>query len=149
MRAQHIDHIGINVDDLPAAKAFFLELGFELTGEGTAEGEFVERVIGMQGVRSELAMLRAPNGGANIELVRFLSPADDKGAQRTLPNTHGIRHIAIVVNDLQALAARLREKGVEFIGEVQNYQDTYLDCYIRGPEGIILELAEELKRSSS
>ena len=149
MQARRIDPIGIHVDDLPAAKALFLDLGFELMDEASAGGEFVEQVIGLRGVRSEIAMLRTPDGGANTELVRFLSPIDDKGPHHTSPNTHGTRHIAIVVSDLQALAPRLKQNGVEFIGQVQNDEDTYLDGSIRGPEGIILELAEELGRSSA
>lgn len=144
MKLHRIDHVGIIVDDLPAAKAFFLDFGFEMMGEAEVEGEWVERIIGLQGVKEEVAMLRTPDGEANIELVKFHTPADENGIQRPLANTLGIRHIAFAVEDIEALVAKLKKRGAELIGEIQNYENAYKLCYIRGPEGIILELAEQI-----
>jgi catechol 2,3-dioxygenase-like lactoylglutathione lyase family enzyme len=145
MKIHRIDHVGIIVNDLPAAKAFFLEFGLEMVGEGKVEGEWVERIIGLHDVREEVVMLRTPDGEANIELVKFYKPSDEKGMQRSLANTPGIRHIAFAVEDIEAVVAKLKKKGAELFGEIQNYENTYKLCYVRGPEGIILELAEQIK----
>src|SRR5687768_16814851 len=142
MKLHRIDHVGIIVNDLPAAKAFFLDLGFEMMGEGKVEGEWVERIIGLQDVKEEVAMLRTPDGEANIELIKFYTPSDEKGMQRPLANTLGIRHIAFAVEDIEAIVAKLKKHGAELVGEILTYEKTYKLCYIRGPEGIILELAE-------
>src|SRR5215211_5999775 len=145
MKIHRIDHVGIIVNDLPAAKAFFLDFGLEMVGEGKVEGEWVERIIGLHDVKEEVAMLRTPDGEANIELIKFYKPSDEKGMQRVLANTLGIRHIAFAVEDIEAIVAKLKKKGVELFGEIQNYENTYKLCYVRGPEGIILELAERIK----
>lgn len=145
MKIHRIDHVGIVVNDLPAAKAFFLDFGLEMQGEGKVEGAWVERIIGLQDVKVEVAMLRTPDGETNIELVKFHTPSDEKGIQRPLANTLGIRHIAFVVEDIEALVAKLEKKGTELIGEIVNYENAYKLCYVRGPEGIILELAEQIK----
>lgn len=145
MKIHRVDHVGIIVNDLPAAKAFFLELGLEMVGEGKVEGEWVERIIGLHDVKSEVVMLRTPDGEANIELSKFYKPSDEKGMHRPLANTLGIRHIAFAVEDIETIVAKLKNKGVELFGEIQNYENTYKLCYIRGPEGIILELAEQIK----
>ncbi|MFF3101882.1 VOC family protein [Viridibacillus arvi] len=162
MKIHRIDHVGIIVNDLPAAKAFFLDFGLEMIGEGKVEGEWVERMellMGLQDVKEEVAMLRTPKGDANIELVmlrtpegdanielvKFHTPSDENGIQRPLANTLGIRHIAFAVEDIEALVTKLTKKGTELIGEIQNYENAYKLCYVRGPEGIILELAEEIK----
>lgn len=145
MKIRRIDHVGIIVNDLPAAKAFFLDFGLEMLGEGEVEGEWVERIIGLQDVKEEIVMLRTPDGEANIELVKFYTPLDEKGVQRPLANTLGIRHIAFAVEDIEAIVAKLKKKGAELFGEIQNYENAYKLCYIRGPEGIILELAEQIK----
>ncbi|WP_342387451.1 VOC family protein [Salinicoccus bachuensis] len=144
MKIHRIDHVGIIVDDLTAAKAFFLDFGLEMLGEGEVEGEWVERIIGLEDVKEEVVMLRTPDGEANIELVKFHTPSDENGLQRPLANTLGIRHIAFAVEDIEDLVAKLKRKGAELIGEIQNYENTYKLCYIRGPEGIILELAEKI-----
>jgi catechol 2,3-dioxygenase-like lactoylglutathione lyase family enzyme len=144
MKIQRIDHVGIIVSDLPAAKAFFLDFGLEVLGEGKVEGEWVERIIGLQNVKAEVVMLRAPGGESNIELVKFYMPSDEKGLQHPLANTLGIRHIAFAVEDIEAVVAKLKKKGAELFGEIQNYETTYKLCYVRGPEGIILELAERI-----
>ncbi|MCM3762882.1 VOC family protein [Alkalihalobacillus oceani] len=144
MKINRIDHVGIIVNDLPAVKAFFLEFGLEMMGEMEVEGEWVERIIGLQNVKEEVAMLRTPDGEANIELVKFHTPTDGAGIQHPLANTLGIRHIAFAVEDMEALVMKLKKKGGELIGEIQDYKNAYKLCYIRGPEGIILELAEQI-----
>jgi catechol 2,3-dioxygenase-like lactoylglutathione lyase family enzyme len=145
MKIRRIDHVGIVVNDLPAAKAFFLDFGLEVQGEGEVEGEWVDRIVGLHGVKAVLVMLRTSDGETNIELVKFHAPSDEKGIQRPLSNTPGIRHIAFVVEDIEALVAKLKKKGTELFGEIQNYENIYKLCYIRGPEGIILELAQEIQ----
>jgi catechol 2,3-dioxygenase-like lactoylglutathione lyase family enzyme len=146
MKVRRIDHVGIIVNDLAAAKAFFLALGLEMMGEGEVEGEWAERIIGLQDVKAEIVMLRTPDGETNIELSQFHSPTDENGIQRSLANTLGIRHITFVVEDLEAIVAKLKKNGAELVGEIQTYENTYKLCYLRGPEGIILELAEELEQ---
>ena len=145
MKIHRIDHVGIIVNDLPAAKAFFLDFGLEMLGEGKVEGEWVERVVGLHDVKVAFVMLRTPDGEANIELVKFYKPSDEQGMQPSFANTLGIRHIAFAVEDIEAVVAKLKKKGTELFGEIQNYEDTYKLCYVRGPEGIILELAEKIK----
>ena len=149
MKIRKIDHVGINVIDLAAAKAFFLDLGFEVMGEAELGGEFVERVIGLQNVKDKVVMLRTPDGEATIELIQFYTPLDEKGIQPSFANTLGIRHIALVVDDVEAIVAKLKKNGTALFGEILNYENTYKDCFIRGPEGIIIELAEELKKAPS
>ncbi len=146
MKVRRIDHVGIIVNDLPAAKAFFLDLGLEMMGEGEVEGELVERVTGLQNAKAEIVMLRTPGGETSIELSKFHSPRDENGIQRSLANTLGIRHITFVVDDVEAMVEKLQKKGAELVGEIQTYENEYKLCYIRGPEGIILELAEELQK---
>ncbi|MFD1412950.1 VOC family protein [Oceanobacillus jeddahense] len=145
MKVQRIDHIGVIVDDLPSVKAFFLELGLRELGEAEVEGEWVERIIGLHDVKETVAMLAMPEGEAMIELVKFHSPSDEKGIQHPLANTLGIRHIALAIEDIESMVDKLKKKGAELIGEIQNYENVYKLCYIRGPEGIILELAEKIK----
>jgi catechol 2,3-dioxygenase-like lactoylglutathione lyase family enzyme len=145
MKIHRIDHVGIIVNDLPAAKAFFLDLGLEMQGEGKVEGEWVDRLVWLHDVRAACVMLRTPDGEANLELIKFYTPADEKGRQRPLANTLGIRHIAFAVEDIEAVVAKLKKQGAELFGEIQNYENTYKLCYVRGPEGIILELAEQIK----
>jgi catechol 2,3-dioxygenase-like lactoylglutathione lyase family enzyme len=144
MTIQRIDHVGIVVDDLPAAKAFFVELGLELQGEGSVEGDWVDRIVGLEGVRSELAMMETPDGHGRLELVKFHAPSGPGGDRHAPANAPGLRHITFAVDDLDAVVARLRARGAELVGEVERYEDIYRLCYIRGPEGIILELAERI-----
>lgn len=144
MKIHRIDHIGINVHDLAAAKDFFLDFGLELLGETEVQGEWVERIIGLHDVKAEIVMLGTPDGEANIELVKFHTPLDEKGVQHSLANTLGIRHITFAVEDIEAIVAKLKEKGAEPFSEIQNYENVYKLCYVRGPEGIILELAERI-----
>lgn len=144
MTIKRMDHVGIVVDDLPAATDFFVQLGLELRGEGPVEGDWVGRVIGLDNVRADLAMLQTPDGHSRIELVTFHSPPAE-GERGYLPsNTRGLRHITFAVDDLDAVVAGLRERGSELVGSVEQYRDSYRLCYVHGPEGIIVELAEEL-----
>ena len=144
MTLQRMDHVGIVVDDLAAATEFFVELGLELQGEGTVEGRWVDRIVGLDGVRTDLAMLQAPDGTARVELVKFHSPPSQGGNGEAPANARGIRHIAFVVEDIDVVVAGLRARGAELVGELENYEDIYRLCYVRGPEGIIIELAERI-----
>jgi catechol 2,3-dioxygenase-like lactoylglutathione lyase family enzyme len=140
-----MDNVLIVVDDLEAAKAFFFELGMELEGETTVEGSSVDRLVGLQNVRATLALMRTPDGQGRIELDKFHTPeAIRTGLENTPLNTLGIRRIMFAVDDLDAVVARLRAHGAELVGEVVQYEDTYRLCYIRGPEGLIVALAEQL-----
>ena len=145
MKVQRIDHVGIIVNDLSAATAFFLDLGLELQGEGSLEGARLDRVVGLNDVKTSFAFLRAPDGQANIELIKYHRPLDENGIQHPLANTLGIRHIAFVVDDIEAIVAKLKKKGTEIFSEIQAFEGSYKLCYCRGPEGIILELAEQIK----
>ncbi len=145
MRIHRIDHVGVIVDDLAAAKAFFLALGLEVQGEGDVAGAWVDRVIGLDGVKSTVVFLRVPGGEGGIELSKFSTPADERGIQPSFANTLGIRHIAFAVEDIEAVVAKLKKNGTEIFSEIQHYEDSYKLCYVRGPEGIIIELAEQIK----
>ncbi|MES2223587.1 MAG: VOC family protein [Patescibacteria group bacterium] len=144
MKINKIDHVGIIVEDLEAAKGFFLELGLKVVGEQEVEGEWVGKIIALENVKDKIVMMQTPDGEANIELVKFYNPVDDKGIQPSFSNTLGIRHICFDVQDVEGITAKLRQKGFELMGEIYNYENVYKLCYIRGPEGIILELAEKL-----
>jgi catechol 2,3-dioxygenase-like lactoylglutathione lyase family enzyme len=144
MKIQRIDHVGVIVNDLTAAKEFFLDFGLELLGEGEVEGEWVERIIGLKDVRETIVMFGMPDGQATLELIKFHSPLDEKGIQPSFSNTLGIQHIAFAVEDIESIVAKLKEKGTKLFGEIQNYENIYKLCYVRGPEGIILELAEKI-----
>ena len=145
MKVRRIDHVGVIVDDLAAAKSFFLDLGLEVQGEGELEGALLDRVAGLTDAKTALVMLGTPDGQTSIELVKFFRAADEEGVQQSFANTLGIRHIAFVVDDIDAVVAKLQKSGTEIFSEVQRYEDSYKLCYVRGPEGIILELAEEIK----
>jgi catechol 2,3-dioxygenase-like lactoylglutathione lyase family enzyme len=141
---QRLEHVGVVVDDLAAATEFFVELGLEPQGEGSVEGEWVDRIVGLDGVRSELVMLQTPDGHGRVELAKFHSPPTQEGDRQAPANTPGIRHIAFLVEDIDAVVAGLRDRGTELVGELVRYRDSYRLCYVRGPEGIIVELAEEI-----
>ena len=145
MTLQRMDNVLIVVDDLEAAKAFFVELGMELEGQTTVEGPLVDLVVGLENVRSEIAMMRTPDGHGRIELDKFHAPAAVRAEPKNAPvNTLGIRRIMFAVDDIEDVLARLRTHGAELVGEVAQYEDMYRLCYIRGPEGIIIALAEQL-----
>jgi catechol 2,3-dioxygenase-like lactoylglutathione lyase family enzyme len=139
------DHVGVVVDDLEAAVAFFLDLGLEREGGGFAEGEWVDKIIGLDGARVEFAMVRTPDGSGKLELVKFHEAADDDAAHPWPANRLGFRHVCIEVEDVNAIVGELREKGFDTVGEVQDFEDVYRLCYVRGPEGLIVELAESVK----
>lgn len=145
MTLQRMDNVLVVVDDLEAAKAFFVELGMELEGQTTVEGRGVDLVVGLENVRSEIAMMRTPDGHGRIELDKFHAPAAVRTEPKNTPvNTLGIRRIMFAVDDIEDVLARLRAHGAELIGEIVQYEDMYRLCYIRGPEGIIVALAEQL-----
>jgi catechol 2,3-dioxygenase-like lactoylglutathione lyase family enzyme len=144
MTIRRMEHVGIVVDDLAAAIEFFVELGLELEGEGSVEGAWVDRVIGLDGVRAKIAMLRTPDGDGRVELSEFDSPPSQDGDSDAPSNARGIRHLSFAVDDIDTLLAGLRGRGVELVGTVENYEDIYRLCYVRGPEGIIVELAEKI-----
>lgn len=141
---QRMEHVGIVVDDLAAAIEFFVGLGLGLKGEGAVEGGWVDRVVGLDGVRAEIALLETPDGHGGIELAKFNSPSSQGGDSHAPANTLGIRHVSFAVQDIEAAVAGLRSRGVELVGELERYEDRYLLCYVRGPEGIIVELAERI-----
>jgi len=141
---ERIDNVGIVVDDLAAATAFFVELGLEPDGEATVEGRWVDRVVGLDRVRVDVAMVRTPDGHGRLELMKFHTPTAI-GAEPNAPaNTLGIRRIMFAIDDIDAAVAGLRGRGVELVGEVVQYEDSYRLCYVRGPAGIIVALAEQL-----
>ncbi|HLC66381.1 MAG TPA: VOC family protein [Candidatus Nanoarchaeia archaeon] len=145
MKIHRLDHVGINVEDLAAAKAFFLALGLDVLGEMEVQGAWVERIIGLTDVRDTIVMMGIPGGEATIELVQFHSPKDAHGMQQSFANTLGLRHVCLAVDNVEAVVAVAKKHGAELMGEIQTYENMYKLCYIRGPEGIILELAEKLE----
>jgi catechol 2,3-dioxygenase-like lactoylglutathione lyase family enzyme len=145
MTVQRMDNVLIVVDDLEAAKAFFAELGMELEGEATNEGPWVDRTVGLDDVRSEIAMMRTPDGHGRVELAKFHTPPAVRAEPESAPaNALGIRRIMFAVDDIDDVVARLRSHGGELVGEMAQYEDVYRLCFMRGPEGIIIGLAERL-----
>ena len=136
-------YVGIVVDDLAAATEFFVELGLVLQGESSVEGRWVDRIVGLEGVRADTAIMQTPDGNGRLELVKFHSPSNRGDNGHAPANAPGIRHIAFVVEDIDAVVAGLRAHGGELVGELERYEDSYRLCYVRGPEGIIIELAEQ------
>ena len=144
MTVKRMDNVGIVVDDLPATIAFFRELGLELEGQATVEGEWAGRVTGLPSQRVEIAMMRTPDGHGRLELSRFLTPpvvADHRSAP---VNALGYLRVMFAVEDIDDTVARLRKRGAQLVGEVVQYEDVYRLCYIRGPGGLLIGLAEEL-----
>jgi catechol 2,3-dioxygenase-like lactoylglutathione lyase family enzyme len=146
MKIRHVDHIGINVEDLAVAKEFFTDLGFTVVGQMVMEGELLDRVTGLKNAKDDLVMLQAPDKQLNIELVKYHRPKDTNGIQQSAANTLGLRHLCFEVEGLDEILASLQQKGHQLVGEVQNYENVWKLCYVRGPEGIIIELAERLKK---
>ena len=144
MSVQRLEHVGVVVEDLPAATAFFTSLGLELEGEMSVEGRPVDLINGLDGVRADVVMLQTPDGGTKLELAKYNSPAGPEGERDAPANTPGIRHILFVVDDIESALAGLQAHGGELVGELVNYEDSYMLCYVRGPAGIIVELAEKL-----
>ena len=145
MTLLRMDNVLIVVDDLKATIAFFAELGLELEGETTVEGQSVDRVVGLDGVRSDIAMMRAPDGHGRLELDKFHTPTAVRAEPEDAPvNTLGIRRIMFAVDDIDDVVARMQARGGELIGEIAQYEEMYRLCYMRGPEGILVGLAEQL-----
>jgi catechol 2,3-dioxygenase-like lactoylglutathione lyase family enzyme len=142
---QRMDNVLIVVEDLEAAKAFFAELGMELEGQTTVEGPFVDGTVGLTDVRADIAMMRTPDGHGRVELSTFHRPAAVRAEPQDAPaNALGIRRIMFAVEDIDDVVARLRSHGAELVGEIAQYEDVYRLCFLRGPEGIIIGLAERL-----
>jgi catechol 2,3-dioxygenase-like lactoylglutathione lyase family enzyme len=140
-----MDHVSVVVDDLAAAIAFFADLGMELEGEAPIEGAAVDRVNALDGVRVNIAMMRTPDGHGRVELTKFHHPAVVRPEPKNaLGNTLGLRSVMFAVDDIDAAVAGLRERGAELVGEVEQFGGNYRLCYVRGPEGIIVALAEEI-----
>ncbi|MDQ3785803.1 MAG: VOC family protein [Actinomycetota bacterium] len=145
MTVVRMDNVGIVVEDLDAAVAFFVELGLELEGRMPVEDEWAARVVGIDGARSEVAMVRTPDGTSKLELMRYRQPAAVGAGQPSPVNTLGLHRLMFAVDYLEDVLARLRPHGAELVGEVVRFEDMFLLCYIRGPEGIVIGLAEQLK----
>lgn len=146
MALKRMDNVGIVVDDLDAAIAFFTELGMEIEGRQDIEGDWAARVVGLEGLRSEIAMMRTPDGNGRLELAKYHSPVAIAGAPNDPPpNTLGLYRVMFAVDHIDETVDRLRGHGAELVGEVTQYEDIYRLCYLRGPEGIIVGLAEDLR----
>jgi len=144
MKLKHIDHIGIIVNNLEAAREFFVGLGFTVQGEGDEQGELLDKVAETEGAHSKIVFLEAPGGQTKLELAKFIVPAEKSVEQKTAIYSHGYQHICLVVEGIDDIVKDLKAKGVDIFVDVYNYQDAYKLCYLRGPEGIIVELGEEL-----
>lgn len=145
MTIQRMDHVSVVVDDLAAAISFFSELGLEVEGKASVEGEWADRINSIDGLRVDITMMRTADGNGRIELTKFNNPAAISGQpQPAPPNTLGLRSVMFNVDDIDAAVAGLRARGAELVGEVVQYEDYYRLCYVRGPAGIIVALAEEL-----
>lgn len=145
MTVIRMDHTAVVVEDLPAAIAFFVELGLDLEGEATVEGEWVDKIVGLHDVKSDIAMLRTPDGHSRVELSTFHRPVATNPAPRAPVNTPGIPRVTFVVDDVGDVLERLLPHGAELVCEIVRYEDICLYGYIRGPEGIIIGLVEELR----
>ena len=144
-----MDNVLIVVEDMEAAKAFFAELGMELEGETTVEGPWVGQVVGLSGVRADIVMMRTPDGHSRVELSKFHTPPAVRAEPQNAPsNALGIRRIMFAVEGIDDVVARLRKHGAELVGEIAQYEDIYRLCFVRGPEGILIGLAEELGNQS-
>jgi catechol 2,3-dioxygenase-like lactoylglutathione lyase family enzyme len=139
-----MDNVAIIVDDLEAVIAFFTELGLEVEGKTTVEGQWVDRIVGLDDVRCDIVMMRTPDGHSRLELSKFQKPKAIRTDPNTPVNTLGIRRIMFAVTDIDDAVARLQKHGAELVGEVVQYEDMYRLCYLRGPEGIMIALAEQL-----
>ncbi len=144
MTVLRLDNVGIVVDDLPAAVAFFLELGLSVEGEATVEGELVDRLVGLEDVRSDIVMMKTPDGHGRLELSKFHHPAAVAGTHNAPVNTLGIGRIMFAVDDIDATVARLHARGGELVREIVQYENSHRLCYMRGPEGVLVALAQPL-----
>ena len=145
MAIQRMDNVLIVVEDMEAAKAFFAALGLALDGETTVEGPWADRVVGLEGVRADIAMMRTPDGHGAVELSKFHEPRAVRYGPEVVPsNTLGMRRIMFAVDDLDATIERVRATGAELVGGVAEYEDVYRLCFVRGPEGIVVGLAQQI-----
>jgi catechol 2,3-dioxygenase-like lactoylglutathione lyase family enzyme len=144
MTVQRMDNVGIVVESLDAAISFFAELGLELEGRSTVEGDWAERVTGLRPMRVEIAMMRTPDGHSRLEISRFLTPAPVADHRNAPVNALGYLRVMFAVDDIDETLARLRQRGAQLVGEVAQYEDVYRLCYIRGPEGLLIGLAQKL-----
>lgn len=144
MKIQRIDHIGVVVNDLAKAKEFFMDFGFTVQGESEEQSELLDKVVGIKGAKSQIVFLQAPNNQINLELSKFINPADKSEIPENFIYSHGMQHLAFVVKDIEKIVADMKRKGYEVFVDTYIYQDVYKLCYFRGPEGIIVELAEPL-----
>jgi catechol 2,3-dioxygenase-like lactoylglutathione lyase family enzyme len=150
MAIKRMDNVLIVVEDIEAAKALFAELGMELDGETTVEGDWVGQVIGLTGVKADIVTMRTPDGHSRVELSQFHTPAAIKTEPAQPPsNALGLRRIMFAVDDVDDTVARLRKHGVQLLGEIAQFQDAYRLCFVRAPEGFILGLAQELRGGSA
>lgn len=146
MKIKRIDHIGVVVNDLAAAKQFFVDFGFTVQGEAEEQSELLDKVTGVAKSKSRIVFLEAPGGQINLELSTFVHPADESKDAEHFIYSHGMQHLAFVVENIKGIVARMKEKGYEMIVDTYNYENAYKLCYFRGPEGIIIELAEQLAK---
>jgi catechol 2,3-dioxygenase-like lactoylglutathione lyase family enzyme len=149
MTVKRLDNIGIVVEDIDAAIGFFTELGLELEGRAMIEGEWAGRVTGLRDQRVEIAMMRTPDGHSRLEMSRFLVPPVVADHRNAPVNALGYLRVMFAVEDIDETLARLRKRGAQLVGEVVQYEDTYRLCYIRGPEGILIGLAQQLGQQTS
>ena len=143
------DHVGVVVDDLDAVADFFATLGFERGGAMGVDGEAVDAINGLDGVRGEVVMVRTPDGSGTLELVKYHAPGAEGSTDPTPANRFGLRHICLQVEDLNGIVEGLRSRGLDTVGEVADYGGSWRLCYLRGPEGLIVEFAEHLTSSTS
>ncbi|WP_327711125.1 VOC family protein [Streptomyces sp. NBC_00464] len=144
MAIQRMDNVGIVVEDMDAAIAFFVELGMELEGRAEVQGPVADQCTGLDGVHCDIAMVRTPDGHSRLELARYRSPEAIAGPRNPPHNVLGTHRVMFAVDDLEDTLARLRPHGAELVGEIARFEDSYLLCYVRGPEGVIVGLAEQL-----
>jgi len=145
MTIHRMDHAGIVVEDLATAVAFFLALGMELEGEATVGGPWADDLLGLEGVRADMVVVRTPDGNSRVELSTFRSPEPISAAPPAPVNTPGILRLTFVVDDVAAVLDRLRAHGAELVGAIARYEDIYRYCYVRGPDGILIGLVEEIR----
>lgn len=145
MKLKSIDHIGVIVNDLKSAKEFFLDLGFTVIGKADEKNsELLDQVVGVKNAHSQIVFLEAPGGGAKLELTKFLNPGSKVPEAESNMYAHGYKHIAITVDGIDEIVKKLKAKGADIFVDIYNYQDVYKLCYLRGPEGLLIELAEEV-----
>lgn len=143
-RIRRFDHVGITVADLDVVSAFFVELGLEVEGRTFVEGEFLDTVCGIPGSRTEIVMLRPPDGGAGLELSKFIRPDHEPGSPAAMANVLGLRSLAFEVDDLLAIVERLAKNDYGLVGGIGEYEHVWRMAYVRGPEGVIVALAQRI-----